>query len=599
VFDACGGIELACNDDDATCANPLAAKLSFALAPNQSIRIRVSEKNSGAGAFTLTWNYVVPPPANDECATATVLASGSTSAVADTRFATPITATAPASSCQTSQSRDVWFLWTSQGAGSVQVDNCGASQPASDSVITVYTGSCGSLTEVACDDDTCATPSLGSQLSFTATCNTTYIIRVSQFGTSVPAAAWTLNITAPGYIDTDGDGSDDCVDGCPNDANKTAPGVCGCGVADVDTDGDTVLDCLDGCPNDVNKTAPGICGCGVADVDTDGDTVLDCLDGCPNDVNKTAPGACGCGVADVDTDGDLTADCIDGCPNDPAKIAPGACGCGVVDVDTDGDLTADCIDGCPNDPAKIAPGVCGCGVADTDSDGDGTADCNDLCPNDSGKTAPGICGCGVADTDTDGDGIADCNDNCDAIANPAQADCDLDGIGDACEIAAGTQLDTNANGTPDSCELGAVFTYCTAGTTTNGCNAQITAIGTPSASASSGFVIVGTGIEGQKQTLLYYGVSGPSAQVWATGSSSFKCVRQPVQRVAPQNSGGTVDTCSGTYAIDLANYLATRPTAVGNPRFAGEVFNAQLWFRDPPAPSTSSLSNALQFTLAP
>jgi hypothetical protein len=481
----------------------------------------------------------------------------------------------------------------------VQVDNCGASQPASDSVITVYTGSCGSLTEVACDDDTCATPSLGSQLSFTATCNTTYIIRVSQFGTSVPAAAWTLNITAPGYIDTDGDGSDDCVDGCPNDANKTAPGVCGCGVADVDTDGDTVLDCLDGCPNDVNKTAPGICGCGVADVDTDGDTVLDCLDGCPNDVNKTAPGACGCGVADVDTDGDLTADCIDGCPNDPAKIAPGACGCGVVDVDTDGDLTADCIDGCPNDPAKIAPGVCGCGVADTDSDGDGTADCNDLCPNDSGKTAPGICGCGVADTDTDGDGIADCNDNCDAIANPAQADCDLDGIGDACEIAAGTQLDTNANGTPDSCELGAVFTYCTAGTTTNGCNATINAVGSTSASATAGFVIYGTGIEGQKQTLLYYGVSGPSAQVWAPGSSSFKCVRQPTQRVAPQSSGGTVDTCSGTYAVDMANYLSTRPTALGNPRYAGEVFNAQLWFRDPPAPSTSSLSNALQFTLAP
>ena len=60
-----------------------------------------------------------------------------------------------------------------------------------------------------------------------------------------------------------------------------------------------------------------------------------------------------------------------------------------------------------------------------------------------------------------------------------------------------------------------------------------------------------------------------------------------------------MDTCGGTYAIDLRNYLANRPTAIGNPLFAGEVFNAQLWFRDPPAPSTSNLSNAVQFTVAP
>lgn len=32
-----------------------------------------------------------------------------------------------------------------------------------------------------------------------------------------------------------------------------------------DTDGDTVADCTDGCPNDAAKTSPGVCGCGVAD----------------------------------------------------------------------------------------------------------------------------------------------------------------------------------------------------------------------------------------------------------------------------------------------------------------------------------------------
>ena len=125
---------------------------------------------------------------------------------------------------------------------------------------------------------------------------------------------WGLdNITFVNCPDTDGDGASDCIDGCPNDPAKTAPGICGCGVADTDTDGDGTADCNDGCPADPYKTAPGICGCGVADTDTDGDGTADCNDGCPADANKTAPGICGCGVADTDTDGDGTADCNDNC----------------------------------------------------------------------------------------------------------------------------------------------------------------------------------------------------------------------------------------------------------------------------------------------
>ena len=129
-------------------------------------------------------------------------------------------------------------------------------------------------------------------------------------------------------------------------------------MADTDSDGDGTANCNDGCPNDPNKVAPGICGCGVADTDSDGDGTANCNDGCPNDPNKISPGTCGCGTADVattyytDTDGDGFGDpavsqagftCIvpsgyvtnntDLCPADPNKVAPGLCGCGVVDVD--------------------------------------------------------------------------------------------------------------------------------------------------------------------------------------------------------------------------------------------------------------------------
>jgi len=43
-------------------------------------------------------------------------------------------------------------------------------------------------------------------------------------------------------IDADGDGTLDCDDACPQDANKIAPGACGCGVID-DFDGDGFVSC--------------------------------------------------------------------------------------------------------------------------------------------------------------------------------------------------------------------------------------------------------------------------------------------------------------------------------------------------------------------
>src|SRR5262249_29782787 len=61
--------------------------------------------------------------------------------------------------------------------------------------------------------------------------------------------------------DTDRDGVEDCLDGCPFDATKLAPGACGCGIPDVDSDGDGVADCMDNCPFDPNNNRNGSCGC--------------------------------------------------------------------------------------------------------------------------------------------------------------------------------------------------------------------------------------------------------------------------------------------------------------------------------------------------
>ncbi|GJQ25511.1 MAG: hypothetical protein HBSAPP02_05430 [Phycisphaerae bacterium] len=250
-----------------------------------------------------------------------------------------------------------------------------------------------------------ALPSAGtSALKFGGTASAVSTNNAADYSIPAGSATFTNNrgcefvvnaAPACGATDTDNDGTNDDCDAC------------------TDTDGDGFGDpgfpanccTADGCPNDANKTAPGICGCGVADDDADGDGVLNCNDTCANTPAGQSVNGEGCSCAQLD-------------PN----------------ADSDGDGVTDCNDVCPNDPNKsTSAGACGCGNAETDTDGDGTPDCTDGCPNDPNKIAPGNLGCGVAEADADGDLIPNSADNCPNVANADQADEDGDGVGDECE----------------------------------------------------------------------------------------------------------------------------------------------------------------------
>ena len=144
-----------------------------------------------------------------------------------------------------------------------------------------------------------------------------------------------------------------------------------------------------------------------------------------------------------------------------------------------------------------------------------------------------------------------------------------------------------------------VTSYCTAGTSTNGCVATMSATGTPSVAASSGFVLTCSSVEGQKSGLIFYGVSGATASAWAPGSTSYLCVKAPTQRTTSQPSGGTTNACDGALSIDLLAWIAANPGALGAPFAPGDTLFSQAWYRDPPAPKTTSLSNAVHFTMTP
>jgi len=147
----------------------------------------------------------------------------------------------------------------------------------------------------------------------------------------------------------------------------------------------------------------------------------------------------------------------------------------------------------------------------------------------------------------------------------------------------------------------APMAYCTSSTTTHNCSPSIAGVGTPSASAGSGFSIDVSSVEGQKFGLIFYGIdnTGFTPLPWAAGSTSFFCVKPPTQRSLPQISGGTANACDGALKLDWNAFIASTPGALGSPFGGGETVYAQAWFRDPPAVRTTNLSNALQFTVGP
>lgn len=129
------------------------------------------------------------PPTNDTCSGAIAMTAGTTY----TLNTASATATGdPTPGCQGSFGKGVWYSYTPSAIGNVTISTCGSSF---DTVLAVYTGTCGALTPVACNDDngpSCA--SSQASLTFSATGGTTYLVMAGGSG----GASGNLNILASG-----------------------------------------------------------------------------------------------------------------------------------------------------------------------------------------------------------------------------------------------------------------------------------------------------------------------------------------------------------------------------------------------------------------
>ncbi|MCS6806271.1 MAG: right-handed parallel beta-helix repeat-containing protein [Acidobacteriota bacterium] len=97
----------------------------------------------------------------------------------------------PLQSCTGSlrNSNSVWYRFTPSTSGTVTADTAGSNY---DTVLSAHIGSCGALSEVACDDD--SGPGLTSQIRFEAIGGRAYFFMVTSFGSSSGGGTLVFNL---------------------------------------------------------------------------------------------------------------------------------------------------------------------------------------------------------------------------------------------------------------------------------------------------------------------------------------------------------------------------------------------------------------------
>ncbi len=135
--------------------------------------------------------------------------------------------------------------------------------------------------------------------------------------------------------------------------------------------------------------------------------------------------------------------------------------------------------------------------------------------------------------------------------------------------------------------------YCTAKTNSLGCAPSISMSSAPSASAASGCTLTTVNVIGNKNGLYFHGKNGASGAPFHGG---YLCCKAPLTRHALLNSGGAGAQCNGILSEDFDAYIASGadPALV-----AGATVELQCWSRDPNAPFTDSLSDAVSTTICP
>ena len=186
-------------DDQGSPAQQLTAAgtVTFGLYANAtSVTITVTNDDDGSctvDSLPITYDAPACPPANDDCGTAQTIVQETGVATVDLATPTPGTIEGATDSGLAAElcngftgnaNDDVWYAFEALTTDVNITFEC----VGFDAVVQLYSGSCGSLTNIACADDTITTAPIVEQIDATGlTVGATYYVRVYQYGTTTTA----------------------------------------------------------------------------------------------------------------------------------------------------------------------------------------------------------------------------------------------------------------------------------------------------------------------------------------------------------------------------------------------------------------------------
>lgn len=221
----CGALTLLSCDDDSSPNGNMSYLSATGLTPGSTLFIRVWEYgNNNNGTFSICATSPVAPPAmtNDDPCAATLLTVGATcSYTAGTTVGATNTAGVPAPGCASYSGPDVWFRFVVPASGSVQVDsNTGTT---TDGGMALYTGACGSLSLLSCDDDSSPNGAMSLINASGLTPGSTVYIRMWDYGGGTGTFSVCVALAQPCGISGPTAGTNDY---CPTPATLTqGPGT--------------------------------------------------------------------------------------------------------------------------------------------------------------------------------------------------------------------------------------------------------------------------------------------------------------------------------------------------------------------------------------
>ncbi|MCX6296214.1 MAG: PKD domain-containing protein, partial [Bacteroidetes bacterium] len=239
----CGApTQIACSDD---AIGLMPQIVQSGLTPGATYYVRVWSYFSGTGTFGIcdvANPAPPPPPANDNPCAATVLTPG----VACTYTSgTTSGATQTLAGCVGTADDDVWYSFVA--AGTSQVITVAASA-SFDPVVEIFSGTCGGLTAMSCNDFAYLSGSTGGSTIAGLTIGQTYWVRIYDYFSGVPATTtFNICITTPVVVPP-GPG-DDCSQAIPFCTGTTYTFPNNTGIASLGSGG--TYGCLFSTPNPV------------------------------------------------------------------------------------------------------------------------------------------------------------------------------------------------------------------------------------------------------------------------------------------------------------------------------------------------------------